>query len=38
MRLYLGEPLPEEIQVLPRPEELLNWVEKDPAAVWGLED
>ena len=37
MRLYLGEPLPEEVQVLPSPEEL-QIEEEDPPAVYGLDD
>jgi DNA-binding Lrp family transcriptional regulator len=37
LRLYLGEPLPEEVQVLPRPEEL-QIKEEDPPAVYGLDD
>ena len=38
MRLYIGEPLPEEIQVLPRPEELGFKGKKDVTAVWDLDD
>ena len=38
MRLHLGDPLPEEVQVLPRPEQLQIKGEKDAAAVWDLDD
>ena len=37
MRLYQVEPLPEEVQVLPRPEDL-QIKEEDPPAVYGLDD
>ena len=38
MQLYIGDPLPEEVQVLPRPEQLQIKGEKDVAAVWDLDN
>ena len=38
MQLYIGDPLPEEVQVLPRPEQLQVKGEKDVAAVWNLDN
>ena len=37
MRLRIGDPMPEEVQVLPTPEQLERAIgvsDKDPAAVW----
>ena len=38
MKLYHGDPLPDEVQVIPRPEEIKIKGEDDPPAVYGLDD
>ena len=38
MQLVLGDPLPKEVQVLPRPEQLQNYGDDYFPAVCGLDD